>query len=136
VPLVRVGGPFHRFADLWFVLQRLAAGRKTDVLAGLGAKMIGGRFTSRGGFETLYVATTAETARIEAESRVTASGVVSTPMKPYVKGRLQRVLDLTDVSILEVLNTTEDEIISPWVVDQLRAKKRRPRGSGPSGLLC
>jgi hypothetical protein len=45
VPLLRVNGPFHRFADLWVVHQRLVARRKTEVSARLGAKMIGGRFT-------------------------------------------------------------------------------------------
>jgi hypothetical protein len=79
VPLIGAEGPFHRFVDLWFVHQNLAGGKKTEVLAGLGAKMFGGRFTPRGTFETLYVATTAATARIEAESRITASGVVDAP---------------------------------------------------------
>ena len=61
VPLIAADGPFHRFVDLWFVHLNLAGGRKTEVLAGLGAKMFGGRFTPRGTFETLYVATSAET---------------------------------------------------------------------------
>jgi hypothetical protein len=82
VPLIGADGPFHRFVDLWFVHQNLAGGKKTAVLAGLGAKMLGGRFTPRGTFERLYVATTAATARIEAESRITASGVVDAPSKP------------------------------------------------------
>lgn len=75
VPLIGADGPFHRFVDLWFVHQNLAGGRKTEVLAGLGAKMLGGRFTPRGTFETLYVATSAETVgpggrqRTEAEFR-------------------------------------------------------------------
>jgi hypothetical protein len=60
VPLIGADGPFHRFVDLWFVHQNLAGGKKTEVLAGLGAKMLGGRFTPRGTFETLYIATTAE----------------------------------------------------------------------------
>lgn len=123
VPLISVGGPFHRFVDLWFVHQSLAGGRGTEVLAGLGAKMLGGRFTPRGAFETLYVATAAETARIEAESRITASGVVRAPSKPYVhfmvRGRLQKVLDLTDARVLETLNTTVDEMTAPWVMGQV-----------------
>ena len=124
VPLIGADGPFHRFVDLWFVHQNLAGGKKTQVLAGLGAKMFGGRFTPRGTFETLYVATTAATARIEAESRITASGVVDAPSKPYVhfvvRGRLQRVLDLTDAGVLATLKTTEDEMTSPWILEQVR----------------
>jgi RES domain-containing protein len=124
VPLIVADGPFHRFVDLWFVHQNLAGGKKTEVLAGLGAKMLGGRFTPRGAFETLYVATTAATARIEAESRITASGVADAPSKPYVhfvvRGRLQKVLDLTDAGVLATLKTTEDEMTGPWILGQVQ----------------
>jgi RES domain-containing protein len=124
VRLIRVDGPFHRFADLRFVHQQLSAGRGTEVLRGLGAKMNGGRFTPRDAFETLYVATTAETARIEAESRLTASGVIGVPTRPYVHflvtGRLQSVLDLTDGSVLRALGTTVEEMCAPWVMQQMR----------------
>jgi RES domain-containing protein len=123
VPLIGAEGPFHRFVDLWFVHQNLAGGKKTEVLAGLGAKMFGGRFTPHGTFETLYVATSAATARIEAESRITASGVVDAPGKPYVhfvvRGRLQKVLDLTNASVLATLKTTEDEMTGPWIMGQV-----------------
>lgn len=124
MPLVGIEGPFHRFVDLWFLHQRLAGGAGAEVLTGLGAKMFGGRFTPRGAFETLYVARSAETARLEAESRITASGVVDAPSKPYVhfvvRGRLQKVLDLTDAGVLAALKTTEDEMTGPWVVGQVR----------------
>jgi RES domain-containing protein len=127
VRLVPVHGPFHRFADLSFVHRRLAARRATEVLRGLGAKMNGGRFTPRDAFETLYVATTAETARIEAESRLTAAGTISVPTKPYVhfvvSGRLQRVLDLTNDSVLRALQTTADEIFAPWVIKQAQGRE-------------
>jgi len=127
IRLIRVDGPFHRFADLWFVHQQLSAGRGTAVLRGLGAKMNGGRFTPRNAFETLYVATTAEIARIEAESRVTASGVISAPSKPYVHflvtGRLRSVLDLTDDYVLRALGTTIEEMHAPWVMQQMRGRK-------------
>jgi RES domain-containing protein len=124
VPLIGIEGPFHRFVDLGFVHQRLALGKGTEVLAGLGAKMIGGRFTPREAFETLYVATSAETARIEAEFRITASGVVDAPSKPYVhflvRGRLQKVLDLTNAGVLATLRTTEDEMTGPWIMRQVQ----------------
>jgi len=123
-PLIGAGGPFHGFVDLWFVHQSLAGGRGTEILAGLGAKMLGGRFTPRGAFETLYVATTAETARIEAESRITVSGVVRAPSKPYVHfmvcGRLQKVLNLTDARVLETLKTTAEEMTASWVMGQIQ----------------
>jgi RES domain-containing protein len=127
VRLIRVEGPFHRFADLWLVHQRLAAGKGAEVLRGLGAKINGGRFTPRGAFETLYVSTTAETARIEAECRITASGVISDPMRPFVHflvtGRLQRVLDLTDDLVLDGLKTNADEVAAPWVLRQAKGQE-------------
>jgi len=134
VPLIGIEGPFHRFVDLGFVHQRLTLGVGTEVLAGLGAKMIGGRFTPRGAFETLYVATSAETARVEAESRITDSGVVDTPGKPYVhfviRGHLQTVLDLNDPSTLEALNSTVQEIVAPWFMHQAQGKEAKTQVLG------
>jgi RES domain-containing protein len=139
VPLIGIEGPFHRFVDLGFVHQRLALGKGTEVLAGLGAKMLGGRFTPRGAFETLYVATSAETARIEAESRITASGVVGSPSKPYVhfviRGQLQMILDLNDPSVRQALKTTVEEIVTPWVMDQAQGKEARTQCSGAWFIL-
>lgn len=43
-------------------LDCLALGKGTEVLGGWGAKMIGGRFTAGGAFETLHAATSAKTA--------------------------------------------------------------------------
>ena len=114
--------------------QNFAGGKKTEVLAGLGAKTLGGRFTPRGTFETLYVATTAATARIEAESRITASGVVDAPSKPYVhfvvRGRLQKVLDLTDAGVLAMLKTTEDEVTGPWILGQVQGDEAPTQALG------
>jgi len=104
------------------VHRRLAQGGQSEFLAGLGAKLVGGRFTPRGAFETLYVATTAETARIEAEARITASGVSRAPSQPYVhfvvRGRMKRVLDLTNPLIIRALETTLEELAAPWVPAQ------------------
>jgi RES domain-containing protein len=100
LPLITLEGPFHRFADFWFVHHRLVTGETTDLLKGLGARMFGGRFTPPEKFETLYVATTAEAARLEAEFILTGSGVVSSPAKPYahftISGLVNAILDLTD----------------------------------------
>jgi RES domain-containing protein len=125
--LIRVDGPFHRFADLGFVHRQLSAGQGTAILRGLGAKLHGGRFTPRDAFETLYVATSAETARIEAESRITGSGVIDAPARPFVhfllSGRLQGVLDLSDHSVLRVLETTVEEMAAPWVMRQMQGRE-------------
>ncbi len=84
VPLISLDGPFHRFADFWFVNERLARGEGSGVLEGIGARMWGGRFTPPGIFETLYVSLSAETARIEAESATLGPGIVGVPARPFV----------------------------------------------------
>jgi RES domain-containing protein len=122
VPPIGADGPSidSKICGLWI---KSCQRKKAEVLAGLGAKMLGGRFTPRGTLETLYVATTAATARIEAESQITASGVVDAPSKPVhfiVRGRLQKVLDLTDAGVLAALKTTENEMTGPWIVGQVQ----------------
>jgi hypothetical protein len=42
VPVVAMSGPFHRFADFWFVHDRLVTGSRPNILAGLGALSLGG----------------------------------------------------------------------------------------------
>lgn len=124
LPLITLEGPFHRFADFWFVHQRLVSGEAPDLLRGLGARMFGGRFTPPGKFETLYVAVTPETARIEAESIFTGSGIVRFLDKPYVhftiNGLVEGILDLGDVAIQKSLGTTREELSSPWRTLQAR----------------
>jgi hypothetical protein len=50
--------------------------------------------------------------------------VVDSPSRPYVhfvvRGRLQKVLDLTDAGVLAKLKTNEDEMTGPWIVGQVR----------------
>jgi hypothetical protein len=50
--------------------------------------------------------------------------VVDAPSKPYVhfvvRGRLQKVLDLTDAGVLATLKTTEDEMTGPWILGQVQ----------------
>jgi RES domain-containing protein len=124
LPLITLEGPFHRFADFWFVHQRIVSGEAPDLLRGLGARMFGGRFTSPGKFETVYVATAPETARIEAESILTGSGIVRSLAKPYVhftiNGLVEGILDLGDVTVQKSLGTTRAELSSSWRTLQAR----------------
>lgn len=127
VALISLDGPFHRFADFWFVNERLARGEGSGVLEGIGARMWGGRFTPPGIFETLYVSLSAEAARIEAESVTLGPGIVGVPARPFVhfviNGRLARVLDLTDAAVQGTLGTTSAELCAPWRMVQARRKQ-------------
>lgn len=134
VPLISLEGPFHRFADFWFVTERIAKGEDSGVLEGLGARRYGGRFTPPGKFETLYVALTAETARIEAESIAVGSRVLSVPARPYVhfaiNGFLATVLDLTNPAIQMALGTTTAELCAPWRMLQARHRESQTQRLG------
>jgi RES domain-containing protein len=125
--LIPLTGPFHRFADFWFVSSRLAAGQASGVLEGLGARMYGGRFTPRDRFETLYLAMSPETARIEAESIAIGFGVGGASARPYVhftiNGLLAEVLDLTEPSIQAAIGTDAAELAAPWRMLQARGKE-------------
>ena len=129
VPLVAVSGPFHRLAECSFVYDQLVAGKRPGILAGLGARSVGGRFTPPHHFETLYVATTAGTAQIEAWYPMVGSGVVAPlrPSKPYIHlgidGQLQRVLDLTDPPVMALLELTVNEIHAPWRLLQAEGRE-------------
>lgn len=50
--------------------------------------------------------------------------MVDAPSKPYVhfvvRGRLQKVLDLTDAGVLATLKTTEGEVTGPWIMGQVQ----------------
>ncbi len=134
VPLISLVGPFHRFADFWFVTERIAKGEHSGVLEGLGARRYGGRFTPPGMFETLYVALTAETARIEAESIAVGPRVLSVPARPYVhfaiNGFLATVLDLTNPAIQMALGTTTAEVCAPWRMLQARRREAQTQRLG------
>ncbi len=129
VPVVAMSGPFHRFADFWFVHDRLVTGSRPDILAGLGALSVGGRFTPPDLLETLYVATTAGTAQVEAEFPLVGSGVVAVlrPDKPYIHfgidGQLHRVLGLTNPTVRASLRLTAKEIHAPWRLIQAAGRE-------------
>ena len=123
------GRPLPQVRRVRFVYDQLVSGRKPDILAGLGARSAGGRFTPPHLFETLYVATTAGTAQIEAEFRLVGSGIVTAllPSKPYVHfgidGQLHKVLDLTDQLVMVSLGLTVSNIHGPWGVLQAEGRE-------------
>jgi hypothetical protein len=46
-----------------------------------------------------------------------------------VRGRLQKVLDLTDAGVLATLKTTEEELTGPWIMGQVQG------GEAPTQIL-
>ena len=89
-------------------------------LWGGAAKLVGARFTPKGGCDSIYLAYDPITAFIEVSALVLLpGGPVPVRSAPWVivsvDGMLNNLLDLTDASTLAVLGTTAQEITGTWV---------------------
>jgi RES domain-containing protein len=89
-------------------------------LWGGAAKLVGARFTPRGGFDSIYLAQDPITAFIEVNALVWLPGgpapIRSAPwVMVSVDGVLNDLLDLTSPAILAKLGTTEREMTGTWV---------------------
>lgn len=89
-----------------------------------GAAVRGARFTPRGGFGTIYLASDYETALLEVQAvfRTSDSRTVTLDPQPWVvvsvDGILTDVLDLTDQRIRDRLGTTLAELTGDWLYTQ------------------
>lgn len=125
-PLIPLQGPFHRYTELYYLVEALRERRRPGILAGVGAFLLGGRYNPPRSFETLYVATTGHTALLEAKSTFLASRIVADlpPETPLlyvgINGRLSNVLDLTNPDVLTALGTTTEKLEAPWMPFQAR----------------
>ena len=89
-------------------------------LWGGAAKLAGARFTPKGKFDSLYLASDPVTALTEVSALVALPGgpvpVRAAPLVIVsVDGVISRVLDLTDAAILAALGTNVQEITGTWV---------------------
>lgn len=107
-------GPFHRYVLHRYVAQALERGAPLHILSGEWSLKMGGRFNYPHLYPTVYLALDETTARVEAE-RIPA---------PYVHipiaGRLQSVLDLTQLDVLHALGTSHEELGRDWRLLNLR----------------
>lgn len=101
------------WAGRLFRFQTLAYPAPKDLLSGRGAKERGGRWNPPG-LATLYGSTTDTTALEECKANDRYYGVVTTSPRLLVaiEARLDRVLDLSDVSIRRSLGVTLEELAS------------------------
>jgi hypothetical protein len=78
----------------------------------------GGRFTPKGGAQSLYNGETEHTARLE--KRQAAGFHAFSPKSPGIEvayslnATLSGVLDLTDSAVVEKLDTSRGELVGPW----------------------
>jgi RES domain-containing protein len=98
-----------------------------DFLYAGGPVRDGGRFTPKGGAESLYTRETEHTARLEKRQ---AAGFHAVSRKSRgievaysLNATLSRVLDLTDSPVVQKLDTSRSELVEPW--------RYRPDGKTP-----
>ena len=122
VKLRAVHGPWSRCIGYRHLLGPPpgVAGGSPQPLWGGAAKLAGARFTAKGGFDSLYLASDPVTALTEVSALVALPGgpvpVRAAPLVIVsVDGVVSRVLDLTDAATLVLLGTNEQEISGTWV---------------------
>lgn len=119
--LIAVHGPWTRVIAYRHLLKA-PAGKPggPQPLWGGAAALHGGRFTPKGGFESIYLAWDPVTALLEVQALVALPGLML-PLRsaPWalvtVEGIVGRVLDLTDPATVAALGTTTQEMTGPWV---------------------
>jgi len=120
---ISIHGPFSRcVAFQYLVLKPGPASHagKPKPLWGLGSATSGARFTPRGGFQSVYLATDPITALAEVAGVFVHPQVPAVTLQPQpwvimtVRGILRSVLDLTDADIMAKLGSNRQELTGPW----------------------
>lgn len=121
VPATSVVGPWVRAVDSRFLMASPPGeppGDRPNPLWGGGSRLHGGRFTPRGSFDTIYLASDLETAAREVGAVTGEDRRLSPTKDPFtvvhVAGHLESALDLCDASIQAALGTDPDELVGPW----------------------
>ena len=92
----------------------------TTALSAVGSLRYGGRYNVAGAFEALYLSMSPVTALLETKAMVETDGrLVGMRSAPRIllsiDCTLTNVLDLTDSSTLEILHTTTQALLAPWL---------------------
>lgn len=124
IPAVTIDGPWLRAVDARLLLSGPSGspdGSTPRPLWGGGARRHGARYTPKGSFDTLYLASDLETLGQEIGAVLGGSHRVSPSKDPFtvvhVRGHLTHVLDLREPAVRDVLGTTREELGSPWRLD-------------------
>lgn len=89
-------------------------------LWGGSSRLVGARFTPKGSFDSLYLASDPLTAFVEISAVILLPGGPKPVLAPpgvvvSIDGVVTRVLDLTDAATLVLLGTNEQEVSGNWV---------------------
>jgi len=113
IPAVAIDGPWLRAVDARLLLPGPSGspeGSTPRPLWGGGARVHGARYTPKGSFDTLYLASDLET--LGAGQQVSPSKDPFTVV--HVRGRLTHALDLRDPAVRDALATTREELAATW----------------------
>lgn len=123
LPQVSQEGPWCRMVP-FHLLQGpppgAQAGSAPQPLWPGGAPLTGGRYTPKGGFDTIYLAVDPHTAAMEVSAVVNPRGTPQTLRTPpqvllTVDGYLAGLIDLCDLAIQHQLGTSRQELTGNWV---------------------
>jgi RES domain-containing protein len=93
---------------------------RTDPLSGIGSVIKGGRYNAPGIFEALYSSDSRITALYEIDALFGNDDVPHSPeLMLTLDVRLSRVLDLADNALRDALGATLEELLAPYIQDQL-----------------
>lgn len=122
LPLISADGPWSRAVGshvLFSPPPGAAPLSPPQPLWGGGAALHGARFTPKGSFPSLYLASDPVTALKEVRTLFPGVTVASHPWTLLtVTGYLEQVLDLADESVQSALGTSRDELAAPWRYEQ------------------
>lgn len=119
--LVTVHGPWSRIVGFRHLLgPPPGLSGPPRPLWGGAAKLYGARFTPKGGFDSIYLASDPLTALLEVQTLVLLpGGPLSLRTAPWaivsIDGVVSNVLDLTNPATLTALGTNEQEVTDTWV---------------------
>jgi RES domain-containing protein len=119
--LVAVHGPLSRVVGFRHLLgPPPGLSGSPQPLWGGAAKLYGARFTPKGGFDSIYLASDPVTALLEVQALVLLPGCpLALRTAPWaivsIDGLVSNVLDLTNPPTLAALDTNEQQVSSPWV---------------------
>lgn len=143
VQLIDAKGPWVRAIDarhLTAAPPGAPKGSPPQPLWGGGARIHGGRFTPKGSFDTLYLASDLATLGLEIGAVFGSTGAVSPTKDPFtvvtVNGHLTNVLDLTNDAIRTALATTLPELTGPWRIVKGPPTHRLARAAFDSNRIC
>ncbi len=146
LPTVSFEGILYRAVDLeaLFGFHQLAPYPQPLPLFSGGARLRGARYTPIGGPPSLYLALDPQTAYAEANrvhTQAWAGMTAAAPALPptvliSVHARLDSILDITDKSIQQALDTNDRELRRPWRLAQSRGHVVATQQLGQAAFDC